>query len=569
MRVAAIWTAAAVPPVVDELERGGLPRPVAILLARRGVTSLASARRFLAPSREHFSSPFDLTGISAAVERILRARRDGERVAIVGDYDADGVTATALLATVMRSLDVATETILPDRFQDGYGFQPRHAKLAAAGGCRLLLTVDCGITSTSAVELAKRLGIEVILTDHHLPGPDLPAADTIVNPHVGDCDGAGRELTGVGLALKLAIALLERVARPVPLEALLRIACIGTIADVAPLLEENRTITALGLAALAQARSPGLRSLLRVAQVAPPVRADDVAFRLAPRLNAAGRLASAELALELLVTRDERRARELAEQLDRLNRERQGLELRAVDEAKAHFLERATEPRILVAWSRTWHRGVVGIAAGRLARELCRPVILLAQSDGTAVGSGRSVPGVDLHRFVEPWQERLERFGGHAQAIGLTASVGELERLRGEWEDRAAAWPEEWLRPRLEYELELSPAEIGTDLLHQLGKLAPHGAGNPEPTVRLRSLVAAKAPRRFGRDHLEVESRRADSDSPAIRLVAWGWASRRALFEQPFEAIVALRSDPRAFGGWSATVIDAQPADACKNPATA
>lgn len=553
----AIWTAATSPPAAAGLELGGWSRAAAELLARRGVTNSEEARAFLDPVLENLSSPFLLSGMEQAVDRLVRAQRDGESVAIVGDYDADGVTATALLSAVFRSSDLQTVTILPDRFQDGYGFHPRHAELASERGCGVLVTVDCGVGSHEAVGVARRLGLDVIVTDHHLPGASLPPGATIINPQVDGSGSLGTELAGVGLALKLGVGLLERLGRPVPLEALLRVACIGTIADVAPLLSENRIIAAVGLAALAHTRSPGLRALLRIAQVSPPVRAEDVAFRLAPRLNAAGRLASAELALELLTARDGARATELAQQLDQLNRERQGLELRAVEEARAHFFDRQEIPRILVAWSPDWHRGVVGIAAGRLARELHRPVLLLAQQDGIAVGSGRSIPGIDLHRFLLSWEPRLLRFGGHAQAVGLTATARELEFLRREWEDGASAWPEEWLRPRLEFELELSPAELTPELVSLLGRLEPHGAGNPEPALRIGPLISAGSSRAFGNGHLEVLGR-GSAGGPVLQLVGWGWADRRDRFDSTFEAIVALRPEVRSPARISGRILDAR-----------
>lgn len=560
MREAAIWTAAPVPAVARELAVAGWSPLLSALLARRGVGSPDAARRFLAPSRNDLRDPRELAGLASAVARLKEACLRGERVAVVGDYDADGVTATALLATVLRTCGLEIETILPDRFRDGYGFQPSHAETAAERGCRVLVTVDCGIGSHEAVERSTRLGLEVIITDHHLPGATVPTATAVLDPHSGGPEAPGRELTGVGLALKLGIALLEELGRPVPLESLLRVACLGTIADVAPLLAENRVIAALGLAALRDARSPGLRALLRIAQVEPPVKAEDVAFRLAPRLNAAGRLGSADLALELLCTRDERRATELAQRLDRLNRERQGLELRAVQEARARFEPNGDERGILVDWSPTWHRGVVGIAAGRLARELHRPALLLAEQEGVAVGSGRSVPGIDLHRFLEPWEARMMRFGGHSQAIGLSVAVEALETLRGEWEAEASAWPPEWRQRRLEYEVELGPSDLIPDLVEQMARLAPHGLGNPEPTLRLGPLVATRTARAFGNGHLEIQAGHP-SGGGELELVGWGWADRRDLFTGTFEVLVTLRLGQRATRGPGARIVDARPAD--------
>jgi single-stranded-DNA-specific exonuclease len=546
-----------VPPAAAVLEREGYAPHLAALLARRGVEDAAGARRFLAPSLDHLHDPFGLAGMEAAVGRLLAARERGERVAIVGDYDVDGVTATALLLAVFRACGLAAEPVLPHRMREGYGFQAVHVERARELQCALIVTADCGISSSAAVEAAARAGIDVVVTDHHLPGKPLPDGTIVVNPRQPGCGYPFPDLCGVGLALKLALAFAARCGRALDPQPLLRVACLGTIADLVPLVGENRALAALGLRALAGARSVGLKALIARSGLRPPFSSADVGFRLGPRINAAGRLDTADRALELLLTRDPARAAELAEELDRRNRERQEEEARAVEEARRQVLERPALPPILVAWSDGWHRGVVGIAAGRLAQELHRPAILLAVDGDEAVGSGRSVPGVALHGFLSRWSEKLERFGGHAAAVGLTARVERLPELVREWEAAAAEWPEETRTPRRVYELEMPPASLGPRLLAELRRLEPFGQGNPQPLVRTGPLELASPPRRFGRGHLGARARGAGGAS--LQLVGWGWEERIDALSGSFEALGYLEEDGY-FGGPVLRLVEARPA---------
>lgn len=559
------WVAAAVPPAAGDLVAAGLPPRLAPLLARRGVADAEAARRFLAPSLDHLHDPLRLHGLAAAVERLARACRDGEAVAVVGDYDVDGVTATALLAAVFGACKIAVHPVLPHRLREGYGFQPVHVERAAELGCRLIVTVDCGTASAAAVAAAAERGIDVVITDHHLPGEALPPGAILVNPTQELCDYPFPALAGVGLALKLALAVAEALGRRIDPRRLLRIACLGTIADLVPLVDENRVIAALGLAALADTPSPGLRALFRRAGVRPPFRAADVAYRLGPRINAAGRLDDAHGALDLLLSRDAARGEALAEALDTLNRERQEEERRVVDEARELVAAAGEPPPIVVAWKAGWHRGVLGIAAGRLARELHRPTVLLALDDGEAVGSGRSVPGIALHDFLAAWRGDLARFGGHDQAVGLTVALagggaGPLERLRAAWQEAAAAWPADLLSPRLELELDLAPGEVDGRLLAELGRLEPHGQGNPEPLVRVAPLRLAAPPRPFGQGHLSALAR--GDDGAPLRLVGWRWGERAGDLaggaDGRFEAAGHVEHD-RYTGGPRLRLVDVRP----------
>jgi single-stranded-DNA-specific exonuclease len=531
------------------------PPAIGHVLHHRGITDAGEARRFLLPSLDDLLDPAPMLDLAPAVARLRAAIAAGEPIRVQGDYDVDGVTATALLLATFAACGLEAVPILPHRLAEGYGFQPVHVERAKSLGCRLVVTADCGSSSGPAAERAAELGIEVIVTDHHLPGCELPAGVLQINPRQAGCTYPYPHLAAAGLAYKLASAFAARCARRLDAGALLRVACLGTIADLVPLTGENRVIAALGLTALAGARSHGLRALIKLAGVRPPFTAADVGYRLGPRLNAAGRLDTAEQALELLMSRDPDRALRLAAGLDAWNRQRQAEEARVVEEASRLAAQRRPLPPVLVLWSEGWHRGVVGVAAGRLARELCRPTLLLALDGETATGSGRSVPGVDLHGFLGGWRERLERFGGHSQAVGMTVAAAALPALKGEWEEAAAAWPEELLSRRHEYELALAPEEIGRDLLAVLARLEPHGQGNPQPLARVGPLRLEVPPRLFGSGHL---SARVRGDGTPLELLGWGWQPRAAALTGRFEALGYLERD-RENGGPVLRLVDSRP----------
>lgn len=500
--------------------------------------------------------------MAESVDRLVAAREAKQKIAIVGDYDVDGVTATAQLLAVFSACGIEAQAILPHRMRDGYGFQPVHVERAREAGCALIVTADCGSSSIPAIEAAGEAGLDVVVTDHHLPGGPLPAGTLQINPRQAGCDYPFPDLAAAGIALKLSLALGERLGRTLPTDALLRIACLGTIADLVPLRGENRVIAALGLKALETSRSVGLKALIRQAGMKPPYSASDIGFRIGPRLNAAGRLAEADPALEILMSRDEKRAIELAGQLDVWNRERQTEEARVVEQAQAQAQERVEHlgglPAMFTLWNPEWHRGVVGIAAGRIARIWNRPTLLLAVEGETATGSGRSVPGIALHGFLALWKERLIRFGGHAQALGLSADLGCLPALREEWEEAAAgAFAPDLLLRSYSYELEAEPREIDLAYLKAHERLAPFGQGNPQPVLRVGPLQLAGPPRCFGTEHLSARARGIDGGS--INLVGWGWQTRADDLSGRFEVLGTLDLD-RFLGEPVLRLIDARPA---------
>lgn len=552
-----VWTQAPVPEAVQGLEAAGFPAWQAALLARRGVQDAAAAREFLEPRLEQLHDPRGLHGVAEAVERLLAARRGGEPVALVGDYDVDGVSGTALLLAVLRHCKMEVHPILPHRMTEGYGFQEVHVERARALGCGMILTVDCGTNSTGAAEAALEAGLSVVVTDHHLPDGRLPAEVVLVNPRQEGCHYPFDELCGAGLAFKLALAFADAAGCPVDPKRLLRIACLGTVADMVPLLGENRTIAALGLAELGRTRSEGLQALIQVARLKSPFTTEDIGFRLGPRLNAPGRLDSAQSALDLLLCRDPVEARKLAAQLDGWNRERQGVERRATEEAREVFLNRESLPSILVAWSSSWHRGVVGIAAGRLAREFHRPVLLLAVEGETATGSGRSIGDIHLHDFLARSRDDLERFGGHAQAVGLTVRMDQLEELRSRWEAEAEVFAAQLAVRTYEYELEFAPRQLDAGVVQGFQALEPFGQANPSPLLRIRGpLRVARPPRLFGRGHLSAAV--MDPHGGRIRIVGWGWQDRASDLEGDFELLGRLEHD-RYTGGSIIRLVDCRP----------
>jgi len=547
------WVAATVPPAAAALTAAVGDSRLGRLLALRGVTDAAQAAAFLAPGRDQLHPPQLLLGLPEAAGRLAEACRSGECVAVLGDYDVDGVSATALLAAVLRRGGARVETFLGRRHEEGYGLHAVHARRARERGAAVLVAVDCGTNSHAAASAARSLGLDLVIVDHHLLEDGVPEHAILVNPRQPGDRYPFPELAAVGLALKVALALLEALALPVPWDALLRIACLGTIADVAPLLGENRVIAALGLRALADTPSPGLRALFEEAGLRPPLRADDVAFRLAPRLNAAGRLGPADPALELLLEREPGAARALAGRLGRLNRERQLLESRILAQAREQIGESGSA-HLGVAWSPDWNRGVVGIAAARLVRELGHPVVLLAVEQEHATGSGRSVPGIHLHDFLKPWTGRLVRFGGHAQAVGLTAEARGLEALAREWREAASAWDPAVLEPVLRYDLELAPAEVDESLLGQIERLEPFGAGNPEPLLRIGPLEPAGGVRRFGSGH-GSRPLSGPGRSVPIEAYGWSWGDRLAVLAGRIEALACLERD-RWRGGARLRLVD-------------
>ncbi|MGI8887121.1 MAG: single-stranded-DNA-specific exonuclease RecJ [Gaiellaceae bacterium] len=467
----------------------GLSEVTAAVLARRGYDDPDSARRFLEAELPGHD-PFLLGDMTRAIERIRAAIDAGKRICVHGDYDVDGICATALAVLYLRELDADVVWHLPSRFEEGYGVSRATLAKLAEEGVGLVITVDCGITAVDEVAEAKALGLEVVVTDHHRPGdalPDCPVVATRPSSYPFP------ELCGTGVVHKLGEALLgpEHPA----LKRHLDLVALATIADVVPLLDENRALAAAGLLALACTRRPGLQALMKGARVDPAaVDASAVGFRLAPRINAAGRLGRPDAALELILTEDADVAKELASDLEDLNRDRQSVEDRILREA-AGLVDalpgRKRRRRGYVLWSEGWHEGVIGIVASRLVERFGRPVVLIAGSHDGWKGSGRSVSRFDLHGALAACSSHLERFGGHRAAAGLSIEEASLEAFAEAFASHADAnLADEDLYPVTNVDAVVSAEELTLPLAHELDRLAPFGLGNPDVTL----LVPAAQP---------------------------------------------------------------------------
>jgi single-stranded-DNA-specific exonuclease len=524
-----------------------LPLVVAELLLARGVTDAAQAFAFLNPEITHLHVPSLMLGMTSAVDRLERAIASKEPILLYGDYDVDGTTAVVLLKTAIEMLGGLVRFHVPHRLREGYGLQSSVLEAAHAEGVRLVITVDTGMRAFTEAATARRLGLDLIITDHHLPEAHdaLPDALAILNPNQPGCTYPEKSLCGAAIALKLAQAVLERRdpqrTREKTLPSFLKMAAIATIADAVPLRGENRTIAALGLRELRRPVGPGLRALFAVAQVDPaakPLTGYDVGFRLAPRINAAGRMDVASEVIELFATRDPDRATELAQKLERLNRERRDVEAAALTAIDAR-LQSDTElidDRLLVIDGDGWHRGVIGILASRVVDRTAKPAIVVSIEDGIAHGSGRSVDGFPLLEAIEPCADLFTRFGGHAFAIGFAMPAENLpalkKRLRSHAAERLADLELERLL-RIHAELPLN--RITTTLAAALNKLEPYGHGNPEPIFVTRGVRLLTAPRVMKDCHIRLELARDSqpaigtrTPSTALRAVGWNLASQSA-----------------------------------------
>ncbi len=503
------------PQRVADLERAAnIPAVVAQLLLCRGISHPQHAKAFLDAPMTSLRAPLELPGMLPAAEQLLKAVRAGKQIVVYGDYDVDGMSGSSILLEAFRVLKAKVRYHIPHRFTDGYGLNQTALRNLAEQGAEVVVTVDCGITAVAEAKLAKELGIELIITDHHEMAEELPDA-AIVHPRLPGSSYPFTGLSGAGVAFKLAWALGvldanqgERVS-PEMRAFLCRavvFASLGTVADVVPLIDENRIIVRHGLRNLKEWASPGLRTLLEVIKLGdrPNYTSEDIGFAIAPRLNAAGRLGQARLAVELLTTSDAARAKELAEYIDQLNVSRRSLEqsiyLAALKQAQEQFSP--DQDSALVLSGRGWHGGVIGIVAGRLADKFHRPVIMISLpelGDRPATGSCRSVPGFNLHEALKACGHRLRGFGGHAAAAGLTIDEDQIEHFRADLCDHAGSEikPEDRIAQlAIDAEAPLSAFTLKT--VQQMEQLAPFGAGNARPMLCTTGVKLAAPPKKMG-----------------------------------------------------------------------
>jgi len=513
----------------------GLPAPLCAVLLQRGHGTPAAARAHLRPLPDDLPDPTRIRDLERAAARIRDAIEVGEPIFVHGDYDVDGVCATALLTRWLRRLGADVHPFVPHRLRDGYDLSVPGVDRARASGAGVLVTVDCGIVAHQAVAHAVEAGLDVIVTDHHTPGASLPPAHAVVNPNRTDDDSGYGMLCGAGVAFAL-VSHLARVAGH-PIESLLPdldLVALATVADLVPLEGPNRAMVRIGLRALGRTTQPGLRALLEVCELvdpsgdlatAPPVPAGRVGFVLAPRINAVGRMGDAGDALRLLLTESREEARSLAKQLDDINRTRREADRRTLDEALALLAGRWDPDRDhgVVLAGEGWHPGVIGIVASRVVERIHRPVVLVAMDGERGRGSARSIPGFHLHDAIGEVADSLVRFGGHAQAAGLEVEREQLEAFREGFEEIARRRLSDVdLRPRLRIDLELDPADADLELADRSQWLGPHGIGNARPVFLSRDVRVREA-REVGTGHLKL---RLDAGDTTIDAIGFGLVER-------------------------------------------
>lgn len=501
-----------------------IPEALAALLVQRGYGEAERAKQFLRPELERLSDPMDWTGMSAAVEVLVAAVRSGRPILVHGDYDVDGQCAAALLTRVLRAAGAVVHPFVPHRLRDGYDFGPAGLAAAERVGAGVILTCDCGITAIDAVRAARDAGRDVIVTDHHLPGAELPPATAVLDPNQSGCPSTEKNLCGAGVAFKLAQALCRTLGLSpnLPLHCLDYVA-LATVADVVPLTGENRILVRHGLKILADSRWVGLRALLDASGLAGrPVRAGHVGFILAPRLNAAGRIGDANDGLKLLLTDDPDEAARLARELETLNARRQATDQQILLEA-VELADKVLQPddRALVLAADGWHPGVIGIVASRLVERYGRPTWLVAWDGDVGRGSGRSVAGFDLHAALHRVGHLLEKYGGHTMAAGLTIRRDRFEEFRVAFLDVAREFlrPED-LVPAQRVDLELPLGLLSDDLERLMRYLEPCGPGNPAPVFGVRGVLARNA-KRVGEHHLRMT---LDDGSGVLPAIGFRWA---------------------------------------------
>lgn len=491
------------PEVVERLTLSGVTPLMSRLLASRGVCDPQAASAYLNPTLSTLHDPMLLEGMEQAVTRLCQALAARERVCIHGDYDVDGVTSVALLTTFFRAIGLDCFSYIPKRLTEGYGLSANGVVAAARGGAKVLITVDCGITSLTEALLCRDLGVDLIVTDHHTPSDQLPDACAVVNPLQPKCLFPFKQLAGVGVAFHLVMALRTSLraaghfqGKTEPdIRDYLDLVALGTVADVVPLLGANRVLVSYGLKQLTLASRVGVQALKEVAGVAGEVGCGAVGFRLAPRINAAGRLEDAAVGLELLLTSDRSRAAMIATSLDESNAERQAIERSTLEEARAMIAGGACAGRkSIVLGSKHWHPGVVGIVASRMVELFHRPAILFALEEGTGKGSGRSISRFHLLDAIKSCAGHLLRFGGHSHAAGLSIAEAELDQFAVSFDEVAAGMLDaEALIPTVAYDAELTAPQLIEALPLELERMKPFGMGNPEPVFLLRGAQVAES----------------------------------------------------------------------------
>ncbi len=519
----------------------GAPIALAHALVNRGVGREDRARRFLDPVLEDLHDPAEMRDLEVAAVRILAAVEAGEKLLVQGDYDVDGITSTFLLYSALEELGARVEYRIPHRIKDGYGLTVEAIDEARRRGCSLVVTVDCGITATEAIAYARTLGIDTVVTDHHEPPALLPDAVAIVNPLRPGCPYPFKSLAGVGVTFKLVERLLRGRGGLDRARSYLDVVALGTIADVVPLVGENRVLARLGLDRLNQEPRLGVRALIAVSALkGKRITSGHVAFVLAPRINAAGRMGNAEQGLRLLLARDPEEADTIARSLEEDNLQRRKHDEKVLAEAIRKVQDEVAYPDCssILLWSDTWHPGVIGIVASRLVERFQRPTVLVAIDGERGRGSGRSLPGLDLTRLLDGCSDLLLAHGGHAFAAGLSVRRERLPELRERLEKlvREQYRPDQFVQ-RVEIDAEVRAADCDMELVEWLERMAPHGLDNPEPLFRMTDARMEKVQEVGGGKHVRLVAR---DDSGEVEAIGFGMGERASALKRAGRADLAF-----------------------------
>jgi single-stranded-DNA-specific exonuclease len=558
------------PGIVDLSRALGVHALTARVLWNRGYRTPSEADAFLHPAIDRMHDPFLLRDMDRAVERLLQAIAQKEKVLLYGDYDVDGTTSIVVLKKALDLAGAVSEFFVPHRMRDGYGMRPEVIDRAASEGVALVISVDTGIRANAVVEHARKLGIDVIVTDHHLPDSELPPAIAVINPNRHDCAYPEKNLCGAAVTFKLIQALLQRLEWPAERvrkisESFLKMIAVATVADVVPLLGENRIIVKRGLEGFHQVRNPGLRALLRVAGFEEGERptAGQIAFRVAPRINAAGRMSNAADVVEMFLTSDADRALRLAAELHDLNKERQDTEAEIVK--LIHEIcdrEPVTETDFaLVFCGAGWHRGVIGIVASRIVERYHRPVFVMSgdEETGLAQGSGRSIPAFHLLEALETMPELFTKYGGHKQAAGVTAPMERVAEFRQKLNQYAASvLTLDDLCPTIQVDAVLGLNELNDSAISEVFALAPFGCGNPGPVFAVQNAELAGPPVLFKEKLLKVAIRQ---NGRTMMASSWNLAGRISELQPGagYDFAICFEEETRGYGNWRATLKDFSP----------
>lgn len=523
-----VWKLKPASPAASQLARkAGITPLQAQLLINRGITESTVAQSFLSPRLSQMADPMLMKGMDLAVKTIIAAMKTQDKITIYGDYDADGLTATAVLLHFFSDLGIPVTSYVPNRLEEGYGLNSEAIEQISRNGTGLIITVDCGISGAREIDLAKGLGLEVVVSDHHQMSGESRLNCPVINPHQPDCPFPFKDLAGVGLAFFLAVAIRAVLrdqgwfkGRPEPdLREYLDLVALGTIADRVPLLGQNRMLVRGGIRRMADSRWPGIRAMMDVASVkSSEISSDDLAFRLAPRLNAPGRLGDSDAGLRILTVTEDQEAKELALKVNVENGRRQRLEQSILDRIEDMIRSegRIADRRTLLLWGENWHQGVLGIVASRLVERYHRPSLVIGVKDGIATGSGRSIDGFNLYQALSRLRLLFHKFGGHAYAAGFRLDEENLEILKRDLEGLAEnEMTDEDLVPTIEVDSDLHLKEIGHEMIGQITALSPFGEKNPEPVFRARSLHVSGS-RVVGERHLKLRVRQGETTLEAI-----------------------------------------------------